>query len=691
MSASGRFDSSADGHDEQQNLKKRALAVVRTPNALPLPPRGGFPWKVSRLLIPAALAVMLVLGICATTIKQPSTAQTTLSRVALSDESLHYPSRIEDEQGTPLLADCFNSTPFGFDESIWNLSTLNGPDLSWEDGEVFVLGSMMWTYSVLSSIVESGPEAIAEFNISFSGGLCYFGIGWSDRFWEPSSEWKTNLRLSQNGVFIDYWDNELYLASYSDGERVAAHVAGIDVTQWHHFRLLWSESLVRLEIDDELCSLVSHHIPRVPLHFVVTTSGHHYLVQHDQLRIDEMQLFSRARKALTDDPQITLLWPKAGSRVFPGDLIDFQVDGSDGSFVYSWDTESNSTTHSPYDIPVPNAPGMHNLTVWAKQGGGDWQTKTYSIDVHEETLTLEAPVTGTGFVIDGIVESYEKAETVSFNALFRDEAGSEVELPLCIGLTSSSLYVAVSSNLPDRWNTKLALLVDGEGNGFWNMSEGVVSHDIGISVGGPAADPGLTAVTSPSGMIVSRSLLPGLMFDTETRNGLVSVEYLVPFGPLGMSMSNGIGFGLKLSDGGHDWFFPAWFPSNSSVGLPVVHPSADVSEAPSLAWVLPVVSAVAVSVLGVRTWMKGRIPQGEELDTTAASERQLRMLVLLQSHPRLSIERLARLAGIDSESAKRTLQEIIELRLGNWQLELSGDEVIRLTRTAGKIEKEEHV
>jgi hypothetical protein len=71
------------------------------------------------------------------------------------------------------------------------------------------------------------------------------------------------------------------------------------------------------------------------------------------------------------------------------------------------------------------------------------------------------------------------------------------------------------------------------------------------------------------------------------------------------------------------------------------------------------------------------------------SERQERVLVLLESHPVLSIERLGALAGLDLPSARKTLQELNRLGFMNGRIEVSGDMIIRRLRWAGKTEKEE--
>lgn len=619
------------------------------------------------------------------------------SRLSLSDaiiatgEAISYPSKIEDELGPIIMDDCFSTMPVGFNSTLWDLSTFGNPSLAWEDAERFVLHTYMWEYSILKTKFMTGPEVIADFNITFSGGLCYFGIGWSDKLWEPGSEWITNLRLSENGVFIDFWDNELYLVSYSNGERTVAHIPSIDVTRWHRFRLCWSESLVRLEVDDVLCSFVSCDIPRDPLPFVVTASGHHERVQSDQLRLEEVRLFSRVREPMADDPQIVLLWPGNKSTVYTTDLIDVQVDGSDGALLCSWDNNTNSSITSPWDIPVPNVPGIHDLKLSSRSEGGSWLTRSCQIEVEGQIMDLDIPVTEASFVIDGVVEGPEKGWTREFKTLFRNEARDEIVVSLYIGCTSEVLYVGLGSQLPDRWNTRITLLIDGEGDGFWKTSLLSPPRDFAVCVGAPAANPlfSIESPTTPSGVVFSRSLLPGLTCDSDVSDGAVSAEFLIPLAAIGANSSSAFGLGLKLSEGGQDWYFPAWYSSTSPPHLPLVLPRPPEAKVPVLLWTTAVLGMAGLSVLGVYAWTRSRSLLRGRGGVPPIDERQERVLVLLESYPVLSIERLGELAGLDLPSTRQTLQELHKLSFGNGHIEVSGEKVIRRLLPAGKTEKED--
>jgi len=658
---------------------------------VPRPPKEGICFVCRTVALVAILLALVAPGFSGPTVGGATSHPSASDASGASSEAVSYPSKIEDELGPLITGDYFNTLPIGFNSALWDFSTFGNPSLAWEDAERFVLHTSMWQYSILKTKVMTGPEVIADFNVTFSGGLCYFGIGWSDRLWEPGSEWVTNLRLSDNGVFIDYWDNELYLVSCFNGTRVAAHIPSIDVTLWHHFRLCWSESLVRLEVDDLLCAFVSCSIPSCPLPFVITTSGHHNRVQSDQLRLEDVRLFSRVREPMADDPQIVLLWPGNKSTVYTTDLVDLQVDGSDGALVCSWDDDANSSITSPWDIPVPSVPGIHDLTLSSRTEGGVWRTRSLRIEVEEQITGLGIPVTEASFIIDGVVEGVEKGWTREFKALFRNEARDEVTISLYVGSTSEALYVGLGSHLPDRWNTRIALLVDGEGDGFWKTLSVSPPRDFAVCVGAPAADTRFEkeSLTTPSGVVFSRSLLPGLTYDSDVKDGVVSAEFLIPLAAIGANSSSALGFGLKLSEGGQDWCFPAWYSSTSPPHLPLVHPSPLNAEVPVLLWAATALGLAGVWILGVHTLMRSRYTSGTHGGVPPMSERQERVLVLLESHPVLSIERLGALAGLDLPSARKTLQELNRLGFMNGRIEVSGDMIIRRLRWAGKTEKEE--
>ncbi len=658
---------------------------------MPRPPKEGFSVMHRGAAVVSILLALLALGFPGPLAAGASNLPSTLDAFNAASEAIAYPSKVEDELGPLIVGDYFNTMPVGFNSTLWDLSTSGNPSLAWEDAERFVLYTYMWQYSILKTKVMTGPEVIADFNITFSGGLCYFGIGWSDSLWEPGSEWITNLRLSDNGVFIDYWDNELYLVSYCNGERAVAHIPSVDVTRWNHFRLCWSESLVRLEVDDVIYSFVSCNIPPGPLPFVVTTSGHHYLCQRDQLRLEDVQLFSRVREPMADDPQIVMLWPGNKSTVYTTDLVDLQVDGSDGALVCSWDDDANSSITSPWDIPVPSVPGIHDLTLSSRTEGGLWRTRSLRIEVEELITGLEIPVTEASFIIDGLVEGAEKGWTREFKALFRNEAREEVTISLYVGSTSEALYVGLGSHLPDRWNTRIALLVDGEGDGFWKTLFVSPPRDFAVCVGAPAADPRFEkeSLTTPSGVVFSRSLLPGLTYDSDVKDGVVSAEFLIPLAAIGANSSSALGLGMKLSEGGQDWYFPSWYSSTNPPHLPLVLLGPPEAKVPVLLWAVTALGIAGLSVLGVYTWMRSRSSPSGRGGVPPINERQERVLVLLESHPILSIERLGELAGLDLPSTRHTLQELYKLGLGNGHIEVSGDKVIRRLLPAGKTEKED--
>jgi hypothetical protein len=158
-------------------------------------------------------------------------------------------SNCTQELGDIVLYDEFTSGSLGFNSSLWTYTTYGGPTMTWMDDEVLVLNSEMFTQVTLESTIETGPETVAEFDIRFSNGHSYFAIGWADETIDPVNEWVSNFRVCQNGVFIDYWDGELFLVTYSDGNRFVTELPEIDFTAQHHFSLMWGESLSQVITD----------------------------------------------------------------------------------------------------------------------------------------------------------------------------------------------------------------------------------------------------------------------------------------------------------------------------------------------------------------------------------------------------------------------------------------------------------
>ena len=248
-----------------------------------------------------------------------------------------------------LFEDDFDTLPFGFNTSLWNLSTHSNPPITWENDERLVLEAEPLSYAILTSIIESGPSVSAEFNLTFSEGLCYFGVGWVDRVVDTSNEWQANLRLSKNGVFIDYWDKELCLVCYSDGVRIAAPVQNISLRTEHQYRIEWHLTHVNLFVDNIEKVVISRRIPQVSLPFVIATSGHYERSGNDRLSIEYIRV-SFLTSNYFDYPVINLIWPLNGSQISHYDSIDFDLRESDCALIYSWDNSDNMTVMTPWDV-----------------------------------------------------------------------------------------------------------------------------------------------------------------------------------------------------------------------------------------------------------------------------------------------------------------------------------------------------
>ena len=107
---------------------------------------------------------------------------------------------ISDNLGDLIFSEDFQIGPFGFNESQWNLITINNPSLAWMNENRLDMWGERFKSAVLKSSQLFGPSITAEINVSFTLGSCYFCIGWCDDWRDEQHDWIANGRECKNGV-----------------------------------------------------------------------------------------------------------------------------------------------------------------------------------------------------------------------------------------------------------------------------------------------------------------------------------------------------------------------------------------------------------------------------------------------------------------------------------------------------------
>ncbi|MFX1417280.1 MAG: hypothetical protein ACFFC0_10740, partial [Promethearchaeota archaeon] len=234
---------------------------------------------------------------------------------------------ISNSIGELLFSEEFGSPSLGFNNSNWNLTRISNPSFAWVDNEKLQLSSSLLGGSVLTTMQAFNNGVIVDMSFSYSLGVSYFSIGWCDEWRDKGSEWRIDFRQCNNGVFIDYWDDALFLVSYLDGERTVAPIRDVDLTGIRNFRIAWISSLVILEVDGESIAFISKNVPLGPLPFSIAISNHRHMQASDNLVLDYVRLYKYDRTPKPFDPQIVHLWPSNGSSVFMYDTVDFHLLG----------------------------------------------------------------------------------------------------------------------------------------------------------------------------------------------------------------------------------------------------------------------------------------------------------------------------------------------------------------------------
>ena len=590
-----------------------------------------------------------------------------------SEDSKQYSPTAQGIIDEVLLEDTFVTPPFGFNDSLWNITTNNLPTLSWIDSDFLAMESELFTSATLESISSFGPEVIAEFEFSFTQGLCYFGIGWVDQYIVQGEEWVTNLRACQNGVFIDYCDMELFLVSYDDGNRVATPIRNLSLTSPHTYTLVWHSSLVSLYVDGVEHASISRQIPSVSLQFMLTTSGQHRLVQRDTLLIDKVTISTLEWNNYYDIPEVSLIWPDNNSQVYGFDFIDLEIIGQ-SSTTFSWDGQASISLHSPWDIQVPDQEGFHTLDIYSEDSIGNSTSLHLLFEVISEAPSIQIWNTLVAPIIDGELSIQEQNSMTMYNLNFRGEDRQIVMVDVLIGYVNESLYVGMATPVPDHWNSRLSLLIDGSGDGIWGDAEVGVYEDIRITVSGGLQNQ-FRGIYSHTGQEILQ--ITGITYSSGvTSEGLVA-EFLVPIDSVGGNFTTGLGFGMIASSGGYDAFYPISIMEHDDCVLQIAKSSGGRPQDSFAGFIGSTIILVGLVPLIV-VIIRARKRRGFlEIEETLENESLERIRTLLLSHPQISLERLALLADTDTRHTRELVETLQKKGLLERSVQISETEITR--------------
>lgn len=558
-----------------------------------------------------------------------------------------------------LFEDEFNTIPLGFNTSLWNLSTHSNPPIGWEDGEWLVLRAEPLSYLILESSINTGTNVISEFNLTFTEGFSYFGVGWGDGILDPNSEWRANLRQSQNGIFIDYWDNELCLATYCGGKRVVAPVQKTDLKKEHLFRIEWQPTLVRLFIDNELNAQISRRIPQKSLPFIIATSGHYEFSKNDELRIEFLRI-SSIKNPNVNNPIINLIWPLNGSQMTSHDYVDLEITGSKDLIFYSWNGHTNETAVAPWDIKVPQDEGDYVLSVFAQDDSDAWNSETFSFKIVLQELFCIGPKMQMNPLVDGNIEFGEKQQSIKRSYVCMNENRYFEDIIMYLSFPAESIYVGVETELADKWNSRLSLLIDGDGDGVWDVDELNFPEDVRFTIGTPSSYGAFSKVFSPLGYEISNSLFPGSIAASSSDGGRSSFEFMFNLTSVQGNASRGIGIGLVISRGGYNSFFPAQLGYGISSDLVIVYCSGEYNPDPMDLFLVIGGSTFfsLVGLFGLIYVISTR--RAVSLDTTFDDEDLERVKTILHSYDKISLDRLSRLVGLNPSRVRDLVEKLVK-------------------------------
>lgn len=556
--------------------------------------------------------------------------------------SFTFPYGIDDEGGELLLSDGFTSEPLGYDTQKWQIESFGEEAISWKDGSILGLSTTIFSHTILSTQEEIPFDSVTKIAISFTSGDCYFGMGWVDSKDTITDEWIVNLRLAENGIFIDYWDKNLFLVTIRNGSKSATRLNYTDLTQMQDIAISISKSLVRVDINDQTVGYLTANIPIAAMKFFIVLGGNHYLSKSDTLFIDYLQIYNRREPPL-DTPFLILLNPLNNSQVSYGERIDFHLYGDTQVAEIALNRDSWSALSEPWDVTIPEIEGIKHLTIEVRI-----RTDLEEFEMHFEYDYISSfdrqvqVMTRDSVFIDGIIDEQEVNVGQESSIKFYDEGEQGFVAMLSTAYCGDALYVGIRFDFDAGYYTACSLMLDANQDGLWKQTDAHMREDFQITQATPTAFTSQTCITSICGDDIPRGSIEGLEFASGLRLGEAHFEFLVPLEYLNANTTMSTSIGICLIEGGIKSSSPATVIRENSklLRLSPVHSQ--------LGTVLALVSMIGVSggLVGVFFITRRR---GRSLRGLMTDETRNRAKIIIQAYDTIEISKLSLMVPAEEE------------------------------------------
>jgi hypothetical protein len=471
-------------------------------------------------------------------------------------------------------------------------------------------------------------------------------------------------------VFIDYLDGQLYLVSYSNGQRSITTIHNPRLDIMHTYRLVWTDSLVYVEVDGGVTSCLSTNIPDLCLPFMLSVSGSDYRCGADRLVVDTVEVFTHGFPLYTLGPEVLLVWPQNSSIVQTSDSIQFNLYGSDEYLTYTWDNGPSNVLEWPWKVPVPNTLGVHNLEILVWNYTGGWITRDYTFTVQPTQSILQGQELASPPILDGTIETWERDITNENNLALLREDNSIHPVDICIGYWNDSLYIGIYTNVIAGLSTRLDMLIDADADGIWYTDQTSPKPDFRLSIGSPDVEDTENGIWYSDYSRAPNSHFGNIILKSATQNAMLMAEFSVPFQNVTME---GLSFGLILTQGGMVSQVLSNDQEQDTVLVDIEFTELPVSYSSFYIYLISI-GAVILAAIGVVIFRRPKPRVSPHL--TLDDEQVDRLRTLILSYPRISLSRLRTMTGFDSETFDRSLEFLIDRGLVDIQILPSG-EIIR--------------
>jgi hypothetical protein len=367
------------------------------------------------------------------------------------------------------------------------------------------------------------------------------------------------------------------------------------------------------------------------------------------------------------------MWPQNNSHIRASDEIKLKLFGAAFELSYSWNLGGWYSISEPWNIQIPNQPGLHQLDVEVLNFTGGKTSATYWFTVEEVVNQLEGYELLNNPSIDGLVDVQETSEAERNHITFLQEDGTVSPADLYVGFQNNSVYFGLETQILDSQYTSIELYFDTNGDGSWSTNAQSVQQDFVVCLSAPSTPNDLSGIWSAEGVELEETT-SNVSYAISTKNSYLTCEFNLNIDSFSFMNSVSSNIAIRIIQGGILAEFPNFQQNGDILDFAIV---THLGQRPIVQDFsgLFLVSGFALFGAAAFVFWRSRITSSDP-NQILGEERLERVRVLVTSYPRSTIEDLRDMSGLSTEDFDYALANLIDSEIITAEITEDG-EIIR--------------